>query len=338
MDRPLNLFYKAPDPDRWIPYDRYPRRLVRWTLEALNVREPIPSGQQMVYENLKKGLDRAGIPYRDNDFRYIRRHPDELACIIGKPFLLDDRPWSNPILFGASVFSHPIDYPDLFEQHPNVHKILVPGDWIRDMFREHYPDERVVAWPVGIDVDAWSPEVPFEEKDDRVLVYDKVRWDHDAFESTLINPVIDGVKERDLDVDVLRYGSYLPPDLKASLRRCKAVVFLCEHETQGLAYQQMLSAGVPIFAWDRGGYWQDPNYYPDPVRFGAVSSVPYWDERCGMKFEDATEFEERFDAFWKDVQGQAFDPRSYVVENLTLEQCARHYARIAKNVRTEVAA
>ena len=35
------------------------------------------------------------------------------------------------------------------------------------------------------------------------------------------------------------------------------MVFLCEHENQDIAYQQALACGVPILAWDRGGYWQD---------------------------------------------------------------------------------
>ena len=43
------------------------------------------------------------------------------------------------------------------------------------------------------------------------------------------------------------------------------MIFLCEHETQGIAYQQALSRNVPILAWDRGGDWQDPTYYPERV-------------------------------------------------------------------------
>ena len=27
--KPLNLFYEVPDPDRWLPFDRFARRIVR---------------------------------------------------------------------------------------------------------------------------------------------------------------------------------------------------------------------------------------------------------------------------------------------------------------------
>ena len=28
-EQPLNLFYQEPMLDRWVPYDRYPRKLIR---------------------------------------------------------------------------------------------------------------------------------------------------------------------------------------------------------------------------------------------------------------------------------------------------------------------
>ena len=53
--RPLNLFYEEPDPDRWLPLDRYPRRLIRRI-----VRGPFqPGGTMRVYLNLRAGLDQA---------------------------------------------------------------------------------------------------------------------------------------------------------------------------------------------------------------------------------------------------------------------------------------
>ncbi len=334
--KPLNLFYQEPTPDRWVPYDRYPRKAVRELLYATGIRRRRPSGQRMVYQNLKKGLDRAGIPYRDNDFRYIRSHPDELMCVVGKPYLLFEYDWPNPVVFGASLFSHPLDAPDFWEQYSNVRKMLVPGPWMRDMFAEHYPKEKLAVWPVGIDVEEWKPRRSQEEKRERVLIYDKVRWAHDRYEEVLIDPVRDRLRQEGLEIETLRYGHYFPEDLKSALQRCRAVVFLCEHETQGIAYQQMLASGVPLFAWDRGGYWQDPNFFPDQVRYEPVSSVPYWDERCGMKFENASEFRDRFGDFWERVNKGEFSPRDYVTENLKLEKCARWYVEIAENALTEL--
>jgi hypothetical protein len=316
--RPLLLFYEEPEHDRWLPLDRYPRRLLRRLMRG----KPRPGGQQMVFLNLIKGLDRLGMPYRVNDYRRARRNPREVVGIVGKPHVLYERDWHNPVLFGASVFSHPLACPDLLARHP-VRRVLVPGEWMREMFAPYYGD-RVRAWPVGIDTDEWAPRSGSRSVD--VLLYDKVRWEHDAFEQTLISPVRAALEKRGLTCEELRYGFYEPEQLKQSLARCRFAVFLCEHETQGLAYQQMLASGVPVFAWDRGGYWQDPEFYPDQVRFGPVTSVPYWDERCGMTFKDAPEFDERLDLFLERFAHAAFQPRDYVLEHLTLEACARAYA------------
>ena len=275
----------------------------------------------MVFLNLAEGLDRLGVPYRVNDFRHAQSHPEELACIIGKPHVLLERNWKNPVLFGASVFSHPIDCPDLFERYP-VRRILVPGEWARQMWEPFYGD-RVRAWPVGIDTDAWAPTS--QEKTVDVLLYDKVLWDRDSKLHTLIEPIREALRRWGHTFEEIQYGRYAPADLKAALRRCRSAVFLCEHETQGIAYQEMLASGVPLFAWDRSGPWLDPSYFPDRVRFEPVSSVPYWDTRCGERFEDASDFESRFPAFWDGVEANSFAPRDFILDNLTLEACAQQY-------------
>ena len=314
---PLNLFYDEPDPDRWVPFDRFPRRVVRRLF-----RGPAKiGGQRLVFLNLCLGLDRLGVAYRVNDFRHARRHPDETVGIVGKPHLLDVVAWKNPILFGASVFAHALDDPDLLRRLP-VRRVLVPGEWMRRMFEPTYGN-RVSAWPTGIDTETWAPSN--SEKDVDFLIYDKVRWRHDEFERTLIAPLRDTLRGRGLRTATLRYGFYEERDFHALLARCRAMIFLCEHETQGIAYQQALACGVPILAWDRGGDWQDPAFYPERVRYGPVSSVPYWDRRCGVRFQDAAEFDARLDEFLDRLTREDFAPRDYILENLTLERCARRY-------------
>lgn len=328
----LNLFYEEPEVDRWLPFDRHPRRLVRRLVRG----KPRVGGQQRVFLNLCAGLDRLGVKYRINDYGHIRRHPDELACIIGKPHVLDKIPWKNPILFGAAVYSHPTDDPQLLNRL-TIRKVLVPGEWMRIMC-EPFWGGKVAAWPVGIDTERWRPRDVDEKlkaetlkpeiKTTDILIYDKVRWEHDRFEVELIQPIRDELKRRNLNFCEIRYGFYEEEDFHGLLQRCRAMIFLCEHETQGIAYQQALSCGVPILAWDRGGYWQDPEFYPHRVKFAPVSSVPYWDDRCGLKYADASEFSIRLDEFWQKLESGSFRPRDYILENLTLKKCAQQYLQL----------
>lgn len=323
--KPLNLFYEEPESDRFFPLDRYPRRIIRRIVRG----KPTIGGHKRLFLNLLSGLERIGIPYRINDYRYIRKHPAEVACIIGKPHLLEKIKWENPILFGAAVFSHPSEDPNLFDRLP-VSRILVPGEWMRSMFAPYYGD-RAIAWAVGIDTHRWVPAAT-DFKDIDILLYDKVRWEHEEYERSLIAPIRDRLQNLGLKVTEIRYGYYKEEDFQALLGRSKALIFLCEHETQGIAYQQALSCGIPILAWDRGGFWQDPAYYPNKVQFAPVSSVPYWDDRCGVKFENIGEFPDRLTEFIDKLKRNEFSPRDYILENLTLEKCAREYLDLLASI------
>jgi hypothetical protein len=327
----LNLFYEEPEDDRWLSFDRYPRRIIRRLVRG----SPQPGGQRRVFINLCLGLDRIGVHYRVNDYRFARRNPEALACIIGKPCVLDAMPWKNPILFGAAIYSHPLDDPQLIDRLP-VKQVLVPGPWMAQMCSPWW-GQRVTAWPVGIDTNLWQSEI-VDEKIYDVLLYDKVRWEHDRFDASLIDPIRSKLRLAGRSVVEMRYGYYRDLDFRSLLKKSRSMVFLCEHETQGIAYQQALSCGVPIFAWDRGGFWKDPAYYPQKVKFEGVTSVPYWDDRCGRRFANTAEFEAGWDDFWDGVQTRAFAPRAYILENLTLEKCARDYVGFARRLGADVPA
>jgi hypothetical protein len=244
------------------------------------------------------------------------------------PFLLFNKTWKNPVIFGAAIYSHPIECPALLSEYPNVQKVLVPGEWMRYMFEPYYPN-KTVAWPAGIDTHKWSPEIK-ESLSVDFLIYDKIRWEHASYQGSLIDPICQTLANRGLSFEFIRYGHYRPEDLLNKIKHARAVIFLCEHETQGLAYQQILATGTPILAWERGGYWQDPYYFPHKAMFEPVSATPYWDERCGLKFHHMEEFEDRLSAFMG-LLG-TFHPEEYVRENLSLEISAQKYLDIYNEV------
>jgi len=325
----MNIFYQEPDPDRWFPFDRYPRKIIRRLVRG---KRKI-GGVGQVTLNLLKGLDKIGIKYRFNDFRYIKKHPDEIACIIGKPGVFFNRKWANPVIFGSGIYSHSIEYPDLLTRYPNVKRVLVPGEWMRKMFEPDY-GKQVVAWPTGIDTEFWSPDNVQGPKTFDFLIYDKVMWKRDQYTNELIEPLKKILEKHHLTYQVIAYGHYTHAELIEKLKHSKATIFLCEHETQGFAYQQILATGTPILAWDRGGFWQDPYYYPEKVQYQPVTSVPYWDDRCGIKFKGIEDFEENLEAFTTKLG--SFNPRAYILENLTLEKCAEHYMKIYNEVKQEL--
>jgi hypothetical protein len=319
----LRLFYEEPDDDRWLPFDRYPRRVVR----RLARGRPQVGGQKRMFLNLCAGLDRIGVAYRLNDYGWAKRNPAALACVVGKPQVLDKIEWKNPLLFGAAVFSHPSEDPHLFDRLP-VKKVLVPCDWMKEMWKPVW-DTPVAIWPVGIDADLWRPG---GRKSCDVLLYDKVRWERHLCESSLIEPIRRTLRQSGKSFCEIRYGCYREEDFRSALADCRTMIFLCEHETQGIAYQQALSCGVPILAWDRGGFCQDPALYPHRVKFAPVSSVPYWDGCCGATFASIEQFDDAWREFWDRYRSGQYNPRSYILENLTLERCAHRYLQYVRSV------
>ncbi|MDJ0531149.1 MAG: hypothetical protein QNJ70_01425 [Xenococcaceae cyanobacterium MO_207.B15] len=323
----INLFFEIPDGDRWIPFDRYPRKIIR---SIVRHNQPIAGGYRRSFRGLCKGLERLNIPYKLNDYRHIRKHPSEIACVYGYPHVLSKIDQNVPIIFGAGGYSHPIDNPNLLREH-NIKKILVKGQWMVKMCAPFWGN-LVQEWAAPIDTEYWIPNSKIN-KDIDFLIYDKVRWNYEQHFNQLINPIQNFITARNLTFQTIKYGQYIESELKEIAHRSKAMIFLCEHETQGLAYQNVLATNTPILAWDRGGSWQDPKYFPERVKFETVTSVPYWDNRCGLKFQNIEEFADKLDQFLDLLNSNQFAPRDYILENLTWEKCAQNYLDILKSAQ-----
>jgi hypothetical protein len=322
----LNLFFAEPEADRWFPFDRYPRRALRRV-----VRGPRnPGGMERYYLNLLDGLRRAGVPFRSNCGSYARSHPEEVVGIVGKGHLLRSAAWRNPVVFGPAVFSHPLEDP-IALRSAQLKKVLVSCEWMKRMY-EGAVDLPVEVWPSGVDTYTWRP-LPEVPKDLDVLVYDKVRWERERVESEILEPIYAQLASRGLKVETIRYGSYREEQFRDLLGRARAMVFLVEHETQGFAYLQALACDIPLLAWDAGGFWRDPEFYPDRVRFEGVTSVPYWDSRCGIKFAGSGDLARALDEFLAGAASGRFSPREYVLENLPLEGQAIAYRAVLESVR-----
>ena len=195
------------------------------------------------------------------------------------------------------------------------------------MFEPAYGD-RVRAWPVGIDTDAWAPTgVP---KTTDVLIYDKVRWEHDAFEASLDRAGPRGAAPPRPDGGRTALRRATP--LTISRRRSPRAGRPCSCASTRRKGWPTSRCSQPACRSSRGTEADPGRTRPTTLTassYAPVSSVPYWDDRCGATFADAAGFEAGWDAFWDGVRSGAFAPRDYVMEHLTLEDAARAYVRHA---------
>jgi hypothetical protein len=316
------LYYRtAPETDRWFPGDHHVRPLVRRLVRG----KPRRGGVEKAFINLCLGLDKLGIPYTVNlPFNALR--VDDRVGVLGRGrYALQgyDRP--NRIVAGIGLMNHPSEWPSLCEEYPVV-RYLQHSEWARNVYRPYFGD-RCGIWPVGIDTHSWSPSGSAKDVD--ILLYDKILWEHSSRESKLLQPIRDALSRRKIKFLEIRYGHYEEKDFRALLSRSAAMIFLCEHESQGLAYQECLSSGVPVLAWDQG-WFLDPNRFEWGSPEIPATSVPYFDSRCGERFKTIEEFETTLDDFLERLRRHSFDPRAYILENLTLERCSQRFLDILR--------
>lgn len=322
----LCLYYRSElERDRWLPGDRFIRPAIRRVIRG----KPRPGGIDKVFINLCLGLDSLGITYEINlPFDHLEKN-DKVGVLGRGRHSLDGYSKPNPIVAGIGLMTHPSEWPTLCDEYPVV-RYLQHSKWANDVYVPYF-GERCTIWPVGINTNSWCPLQLKKihkcgSKKTDILIYDKVRWEHGRLEHDLIQPIRDELCKRKLSFQEIRYGFYTECEFRRLLSECKAMIFLCEHESQGLAYQECLSSGVPVLAWDQG-WCRDPNRFNWGEPNIPTSSVPYFDERCGEKFANAEEFPMQLGNFWESYQLGMYSPRDYILDNLTLEKCALQYLR-----------
>lgn len=324
MGRIILIYRPEPERDRWLPGDRWLRPAVRRIVRG----RPRPGGLDKVFINLCLGLDRQGISYESNrPFRSLRH--DDLVGVLGRGrHCLDGYNRPERLVAGIGLMTHPSEWPSLFEDYP-LACYLQHSEWTAAVYRRYYGD-RCPIWPVGIDTVDWSPAGKQRYKPVDFLIYDKIHWDRPGYERDLLDPIrvmLNGLGKTHI---TLRYGDYGPGEYRSALSRSKAAIFLSAHESQGIACQEAMAAGVPILAWDPGRC-QDPDRFRWNDPDIPTTSVPYFDERCGRRFSDFHGFEVNLPAFMEAMSAGTYNPRDYILENLTVEKCSSRFVDILRD-------
>ena len=320
-DRVVLLFYEDFDRDRMIRGDRHVVRAARALVNASR-RKQKTTGFRVAYEALARSLRDAGYVVVENDWALARRNPTYPIGIAGYTHVLDRWSLPNPAVLGPGLFDHPKLRPGLMQDARFV-RYIVPCRWMVDLFGKTY--DRLGIWFAGIDMTEW-PDLSKGDKDVDFIVYDKLRWDIEPMRARLRAPIEAELDRRGLSWERLVYRHYDHAQYRALLARSRGLIFLCEHETQGLAYQEAMAANVPVLAWD-SGVWHDPlrkDFGEDVV---PASSVPYFEDGVtGERFVDAGAFSAALDRF---LAGRTkFTPRGWVEEHLSLAASAKAYVEL----------
>jgi hypothetical protein len=319
LDRDVLLFFEDRDRDTFVRGDRRLRRRLRKAVSIFRPNKQRVSGFEMSFILLKRALRAAGRTVHVNDFSLARRNPHFPVGICGYSHALDNWSLPNPAVLGPGLIDHPKQRPALM-QDPRFRSYLVLCDWMKDLFKL-YGDDALDLWFGGIDLREWQDRSR-EAKDVDVLVYDKIRWNRDTLVPSLRAPLLAELTRRGLRYEIVQYGRYTHEQYRKLLGRSRWMLFICEHETQGMAYQEALASNLPVLAWDQG-YWLDPNrplFEAEPVK---ASSVPYFGPECGERFIGVEDFALALDRF--NAGFSHYTPREWIREHLSLRTSAELY-------------
>ncbi len=278
----------------------------------------VNTGFYAAFLALVTGLRQLGCEVRVNDFAAARARPDYPIGLAGYPSVLDQVDLPNPVIFGPGDPGYP-DTAGIWASQDKVRHVIQPSAWFVDYYRP-YCSDKMLCCPVGINVDALE-DARDRPKSVDVLIYDKIRWHRETLVPAVRDRLVRKLEADGLSYTILTYGHHTQQSYFAALREARAMAFLCEHETQGLACEEAMAMNVPVFAWEEERLI-DPLQLPFAAPDLRVSSVPYFDETCGRTFTLAR-MDEDWDGFWSAVGG--FRPRGYVARTLSPRRTAQVY-------------
>jgi len=274
--------------------------------------------------SLRKSIEILGWKYASVEDADIVFNPNGLDGI------LDISLYKNKkFVFGPHFSVFPEENSLCFD---NKHKNAIyiqPSQQAVDVWKKDfkYTTLPVRSYAFGVDTEKFKPD----EKDrDRVFVYYKSR------NPTELDFLQDFLRKKNINYDFFAYGHYSEEHYLSTLKSCKYGIWLGRHESQGFALQEALSCNVPLFVWSSMYMNQE---YPGSQEYDRVTtkmtSIPYWDDRCGTYFyTDRDDLEGKFSEFIKNLEN--FSPREYILENLTIEKRTRALEKLIEDINPKV--
>ena len=217
----------------------------------------------------------------------------------------------------------------IFPEEPQINKIkytnaiyVQPSLWVVNLWKSKSDNLRLEELPWGVDTVRFKEENP-PEKRELVFVYYKSR-----------NPVELGyietrLKERNIEYTLFGYTSrYNEDDYVNCLKNAKYGIWVDAHESQGFALQEALSCNVPLLVWNITSMNQEYNSSYSDI---PATTIPFWDERCGEVFYNESEFPYIFDFFLEKIEKRKYEPRKYILENISREVCENRLIKLIQD-------
>ncbi len=281
----------------------------------------IPNAHGKILKNMRLGFEKIGanVIYKNNPTDQDIRS-SELVYSAMNSLPIQNYPCTL-FIFGPNFCV----FPEPKVVFNNVHKNAIyiqPSAWAVQVWRDlKYDSLPLYAYPVGVDTELFKPTQNISKRD-CVFIYVKRRRTEE----------LQLLQKHFPDAKIFTYGGYSESDYLAFLQKAKFGVWLAAHESEGFALLEALSCNVPLLVWSVTKMSQEIGH---PERYNTiktpVTTVPYWESRCGEVFHDSQELNNVKERFLENTAN--YKPREYILENLTVEKAAENFMALAKNIK-----
>lgn len=278
-------------------------------------------GHYSVTRSLVEGLSIIDVDANYNP-KFLNDIADTIVVLSGASTLrqaiaLKRKGRIRKLLAGPNILVFPSEH-DALITSSEIDICIVPSEWVRKMYVNERPilNDRCVSWAAGVDTSYWVPIAPTSRVQLSVLIFEKL------YENTVgsIAEYVDILERRGCNVQIIKYGEYTREEYLLNLRNADVMVGFSYSESQGIAWAEAWSVGVPTLIWRNETHKYQGKTF-------ACSTAPYLSEETGAFFTDIADFETVF-INWVNNR-ERFQPRKWVMENMSDKVCAQKLLDIA---------
>lgn len=296
-----------------------------------SIKTPKIGGPKKVVYNTIKAFESIGQPFVLNrqihHYKYNWVH-DSVAA------LLDIALGKRSAILGPNIVQIPSAFPKLMPSLQGC-LYLIHSNWHQKVW-DHLSGKntvKTVIWPVGIEIDNYLTIKASRKLNTRkVLVYFKGRTQN------TYNSVLQTLASLGLEISVIICGNYNEDEYRKALLENSFCVWVGIPETQGIAMQEAMAAGMPIIVLDSKSPFEDSvgkslKYYPQSVSSIESTSATYFDDSCGLRINNVSHLVEAIDEVLTNYN--RFDPSDYIAKNLSLPKSAQRLINLFKLLEIE---
>ena len=218
---------------------------------------------------------------------------------------------------GPNIVVFPSEYDGLIADSL-IDLYLQPSQWAADLHMQLEPRlrGRCIAYPyggVGIDVNKYKPGN--RNRRGNLIVYKKLKDSQLSYHAAYI------AREKGYKVRIIESGKHKFEEYISLLDEAEIMVTVGCPEASGNYLTEAWAMDVPTICYDPHYYhWGEPWYFEYE---GNVSTCPYLTEATGVRFSEIQELRMILEAV--ETYKKQWHPRRWVLENMTLEKCARYF-------------